>query len=262
MEHPIHEVLGGRHTFTENVFVCEKGPLRRKNEDRIAIITPEQHGITGKSTLLIVADGMGGMEGGEQASMLVASELPSLYLTSSIAEPVEALAHAVHEVNRVVYEAGRKLGSDKLIGSTLVAALVLHSVVVTINVGDSRAYLFAKGRLRQLSVDHTLRANFFLPFVHRSHSLSHVLAQAIGPHPVIRPHVAITTMSDSDLLLLCSDGLTSVVSDAEIERIIGTESFENIPDALRSAILRKNGEDDFSIIVSRRRALAARDVDS
>jgi protein phosphatase len=128
---------------------------------------------------------------------------------------------------------------------------VLHSVVVTVNVGDSRAYLFEKGRLRQLTVDHTLKGSFFFPHTRRDRGLSHVLVQAIGPQPVIRPHIAMTTMADGDLLLLCSDGLTSVVSDAEIERIVGAERFEDIPDALRSAIVQKNGEDDFSIIVAR-----------
>lgn len=262
MEHQIDEVSPARRTTIVTLFLSEPGQARSKNEDSIAVLTPEQHGIPGKGTLLVVADGMGGLQGGGQASLLVTSELPSLYLASTIDEPVEALAHAVHEVNRRVYEAGRGLASDKLMGSTLVAAIVLDSVVTIVNVGDSRAYVLRNGRLRQVSVDHTLTGNFFFPFVRKSDGFSHILTQAIGPHPVVSPHMAITTMSERDLLLLCSDGLTSVVPDAEIEQIMNAEPFEEIPAALRRAIVQNNGKDDFSIIVSRVAASAECELDS
>lgn len=251
MKHPMCEVSGGRPAVIEYVCLSERGAARSENEDSCVVITPEQHGIPEKGTLLIVADGMGGLEAGGQASRLIAAELPRLYLTSTIPEPVGALVQAVHDVHRRVYEARRSMGSDKLMGSTVVAAVILHSVVVTVNVGDSRAYLCEKGRLRQLTVDHTLSGNFFFPHARRPDRLSHVLVQAIGTQPVLSPHIAMTAMAGGDLLLLCSDGLTSVVSDAEIEQIIAAEPFDALPGALQRAIVQKNGEDDVSIIVSR-----------
>jgi len=249
-----------RAIVIESVSLSEKGPVRTTNEDSIAVLTPEQHGNPTKGTLLIVADGMSGMEGGERASAIITSELPSLYLSSPNANPVEALVSSVHQVNRIVYEAGRHSSAGGFMGSTVVAAVVLDSHVIVVNVGDSRAYVLQQGRLRQLSVDHTLRRSFFFPLGRQPQRLAHVLVQAIGPHPEINPHVAITEIEDTDILLLCSDGLTSVVPDAEIERIAGMADFENIPLALQDEILRREGEDNYSIIVSRTVPLSDCDV--
>lgn len=200
---------------------------------------------------MIVADGLGGMEGGDRASRFVASELPSLYLSDQGSDPLEALLNALHEVNRRVCEIEKDSPNERRMGTTLVAAAIMAKVVHIANVGDSRAYSFHEDRLRQLSVDHTLSRPFFVPFVHQRERLSHVLTQAIGPRPTISPFATTAHVDHGEVLMLCSNGLTSFVSDKEIQRVIAEQPFDCIPLVLRDRVYELDGDDDISIIVAR-----------
>jgi protein phosphatase len=235
-------------TRVEVVTLTDKGPFRKNNEDSIVVVHASGYASLGKGTLMVVADGMGGMHDGAVASSMVTAKLPALYFESRILNPVESLVQAVAELNRKVYEAGGANG----MGSTVAACVIVNESLVVVNVGDSRVYLLHDGKLRQLSRDHSMRRDFFSPF--RSPDamgLSHVLTQAIGPQPSVHPHVNITRITPSAIVLLCSDGVTSSLSDSEIKEVLLASSFKNIPSELFSLVCEKQGDDNVSIIAAR-----------
>lgn len=241
----------GKHIVVQTASVSERGPIREHNEDSIAIIRSADHGLPEKGTVLIVADGMGGMDAGARASAMVTTNLPSLYLGSDIPDPADCLVQSVIDLNRLVYEEGRKSFGGRGMGSTAVVAVIVNDSLITVNVGDSRAYTLRNGNLWRLSKDHSMSNDLFSPLESRTQDFSHVLTQAIGPQARIAPHLNICQVSAGDMILLCSDGLTSVVSDEEIEDILRTSCFSRSVDALVARVFANEGDDNISVIVAK-----------
>ncbi|HVH52701.1 MAG TPA: Stp1/IreP family PP2C-type Ser/Thr phosphatase [Actinomycetota bacterium] len=196
------------------------GLVREGNED--SYLTEEP--------LFAVADGMGGHRGGEVASQLAVETLEKLFRQGA-----GELPDQVQEANRVVFERSvldRKVAG---MGTTLTAALVQDDRVRLAHVGDSRAYLLRDGELGLLTEDHTL--------VHRmvsegeiskeeaqTHPQRSVLTRAIGVDTVVDVDDETLQVRPSDRLLLCTDGLTSMVSEDEIEEVL-----RSVPDAQEAA---------------------------
>jgi protein phosphatase len=241
----------GKQPLLETVSVCEAGPIHKRNEDRVAIVAASDHNLPGKGTLFIVADGMGGMNSGEKASEIVVTELPTLYLQSPAANSLECLVESFVEVNRKVYEESERLPAGETMGSTVVASVILGEWLITANVGDSRAYLVHEGRIRQLTRDHSLRKKFFSPFLTTFQDYSHVLTQAIGPRATVSPHINVSKLEEGDTILLCSDGLTAVLTDGKINDILQTHPPTKAVEHLMANVVAKEGDDDVSIIVSK-----------
>lgn len=233
-------------TVLEIASVCEAGPVRGHNEDSIVIREEKEHGRAGKGTLLVVADGLGGMEDGEVASVIATCEVASLYLESEIPNVTQCLVESVAETNLRVYKAGEK---SRGIGTTIVASAIVNEYIITVNVGDSRAYLFRNGVLKQLSMDHSLRKNPLNAFERNGQDLSHVLTQALGPYPTVEPHVNLSRLASGDVILLCSDGLTSVLADDELENVLAETEFSQLTSELLERVYAARGDDNISIIV-------------
>jgi PPM family protein phosphatase len=194
-------------------------PLSRDhNEDCAAVsgnILSEGHlstftiGLDGN--LLIVADGMGGHAKGEVASALTIKGLNKL--APSIID-LESCIDAIRIVNRELYDAMSRDEALRGMGTT-VAGIVLHQrSALWFNVGDSRAYLY-RGRLKQLTRDHVPDGDT-APRSHRSHAITQSLG---GYHKLseVWPAAGQISITPGDKILLCSDGLTDLVSDKEIE---------------------------------------------
>jgi PPM family protein phosphatase len=186
------------------------GLVREGNED--SYLTDEP--------LFAVADGMGGHRGGEVASQLAVETLEKLFK-----KRIGELPDQVQEANRVVFE--RSVVDEKVagMGTTLTAALVEGDRVRLAHVGDSRAYLLREGDLRLLTEDHTL--------VHRmvtegeiskeeaeSHPQRSVLTRALGVDTIVDVDDDTVQVRPGDRLLLCTDGLTSMVSEQAIEEVL------------------------------------------
>lgn len=234
----------------ETTFITQVGLTREHNEDRIAVISSAEHGVPDMGSLLMVADGMGGTEAGERASAILASELPAVYFESETKDTAQALVESVLKVHERIFDFGKGSQFANGTGATLVVCVIVNDQLISLNVGDSRAYLHRNGKLTQLSKDHSLRSEFFSLYEARSHSLSHVLTQAIGTQSTINPFVSTTQIVPGDLILLCSDGLTSAVTDIEIEKVLNCTSFTDGADRLLDEVVAKLGDDDTSIILS------------
>jgi protein phosphatase len=217
---------------------------------------------------MVVADGMGGLAAGERASILAIRTGVNLVLDS----PKWALSINDHEA-RLLIERMKSyfVGVDAVLahqgvndfsltgmGTTLTVAYTVGADVFIIHVGDSRAYLFRKGRLEQLTRDHTVaqqlaEVGVLRPEEVQFHVTRHVLTDFVGGPPhAIDPEIDTLELIDGDCLLLCSDGLTDMVSDREIAEILRVIPE---PDAAAQALvdraLDRGGRDNVTVILAR-----------
>jgi len=217
---------------------------------------------------MVVADGMGGTEGGEIASRLAIGTLINLVLDvpdwilrldGRLAEKV--MRRSAERYQMVDAEISRQAEANPRLsnmGTTMTGAFSLGADLILTHVGDSRAYLLRKGRLQQLTRDQTLVQSLLdlgqiTPEEVASHPMRHVLTQALGQRGgKVRVEAQRIRLEDSDCLLLCSDGLTEMVPDSQISAILSKgESAEASCRALVDVALDRGGVDNVTVIVAR-----------
>lgn len=222
---------------------------------------------------MLVADGMGGMAGGEVASRLAISTFVDIILDvpdwirriddAWSAEAMRRVASYYREVDRVVSDHARSNPSLKGMGTTMTLAYNIGEDLFVAHVGDSRAYHFRGGGLRQLTRDQTRAqeladAGLIAPHEVASNRWKHVLTQAVGGHEgEIDVEVHHLRIADGDTLLLCSDGLTDVVDDAAIAGLLSRgDSADATCRRLLDTALAGGGPDNVTVIVARYRLTA------
>lgn len=219
------------------------GYVRDHNEDSLIIIPP----------LFAVADGMGGHEAGEVASEITVNTLAELVPNHLDAEGLTA---AVEAANYNVLKAPRQGVGRNGMGTTLTAAMLEGERLLIAQVGDSRAYLLHKGSLQQITRDHSLMADLIeagqiTPEEARHHPNRSVITRAIGSDIHMRPDIYELNVSAGDRVLLCSDGLSSMVSNHAIEAIMRRQSDPQLcADELVAAALENGGADNVTVIVA------------
>ncbi len=233
----------------------DKGQVRKLNEDDF-VINPELN-------LVAVADGMGGHEGGEVASHLTLESVQNFirFRTESEATAPMGLSEemltapvlkgAAHYAN---YRVHRELVKKKS-GSTLVSLYFDKDGACLVHVGDSRAYLWRKNKLMQLTEDHSLVYELYrLGEITREEMASHprknIITRAIGIDEKVEPSLQRLELSSGDLLLLCSDGLTGMVPDRNIVQLIKNEtSLERLGENLVSQANMAGGKDNITVVL-------------
>jgi PPM family protein phosphatase len=233
------------------------------SRDRTALAADGRgHALGPAGTLLVVCDGVGGGPAGDVASRLAADALharmrdegPSPFGRDEVlARFVAALRHTA----RRVYDVGMADRARRGMGTTTTAALVRLGTVFVVHVGDSRAYLLREGVVVQLTRDQSLVHEMaektglseeeLAPFVTRN-----VLSQALGAAPEVDVDACRTDLRSGDALLLCTDGLWSVVAPEEVrERLASAEDARSACDALSAAAQDAGAPDDVAIVVAR-----------
>ncbi|MGZ4131542.1 MAG: Stp1/IreP family PP2C-type Ser/Thr phosphatase, partial [Actinomycetota bacterium] len=216
------------------------GRVRDGNEDSYLVEPP----------LYAVADGMGGHRGGEVASQLALETLEGRFAAQE-----GSLADQVRAANRAVFE---RSASDRKVtgmGTTLTAALVGGDNAHLVHVGDSRAYLLRAGAFRQLTEDHTLvtrmvRAGEITEAEAAVHPHRNVLTRVLGTEPEVDLDVQDVGLLEGDRLLLCSDGLTVMLTEDQIQAILGTTPQpQEAADRLVRAANRAGGIDNITVVV-------------
>jgi serine/threonine protein phosphatase PrpC len=226
--------------------------LRRKaNEDRYAM-APE-------IGLYLVADGMGGHRAGQVASEMAAEAAirAAEALCGADVSPAEKLRHAVACANREIYQAALHDPELQGMGTTMVAALATSDRVALAHVGDSRAYMIRSDCIRCLTADHSvvaemLRRRQISKAAAREHPHRHVLTRALGVRKAIAPDLAELTPQAGDVYLLCSDGLTTHVQDADIlDAVLDNDDPQRACDLLVEAANRRGGVDNTTVLIMR-----------
>lgn len=201
-----------------------RGKVRAENQD---CVLSEEVTLAGREAVLcIVADGMGGHLAGDVASRMAVEEL-ALHLRTrgGSLSPAEALEQGFAHANAAVYGAALRHAEYAGMGTTLTAALMLPECSYICHVGDSRAYKFANGTLTRLTHDHSvveelMRHGGISVRDARFHPQRHVLTRALGVSEELVTDCQGVSLEASDVLLLCSDGLTVVLADKEIEAVL------------------------------------------
>lgn len=199
------------------------GRVREGNED--AFLVDEARGI------FLVADGMGGHVAGEIASGIAAQSVGvTLQKGVDAGLQVDALAHSMVDsfraADRAIAEHVAAHPQTSGMGTTVTAMVVCTDGTYRLgHIGDSRAYLMREGQLAQLSRDHTwvqreVEEGRLTPSAARKHRYSHILTRALGADPSDAPELTGGQLEAGDLLLLCSDGLTGMVPDRQLARIL------------------------------------------
>jgi PPM family protein phosphatase len=230
-------------------YLTDPGKRRPSNQDSLHI--DQDLG------LFIVADGMGGHNAGEVASK-IAVEVTEQFVRMGLQagkEAEEVFREALANANRSILEkaSGNPAWSD--MGTTLLMALATDHKVIIGHVGDSRAYLIRKGKIEQITEDHTfvyewLKQGLITREEARSHSARHGLTEVLGVNDEVEADVAIWPWEGDLCMLLCSDGLTDMLEDNEILSIIECASEPQVAcNNLVTAANGKGGEDNITVIL-------------
>ena len=224
----------------------DPGRIRRRNEDAFVLDPP----------LFAVADGMGGAQAGEVASRLAAAAFREYHEADGLA-PDERVQAIIQEANRRIYERARADSDASGMGTTVTAALLIGGRVTVGHVGDSRAYRIRNGQLEQLTEDHSLvgdlmRSGRLTPEEADAHPQRSVITRALGTDPDVDVDTSTVDVQPGDLFLLCSDGLTTMVADADILGILAAAP--TLDDAARELVRAANtggGEDNVTVVLFR-----------
>lgn len=219
------------------------GCLRDHNEDSLVVTPP----------LFAVADGMGGHAAGEVASEIAVRVLSELAPEHSDGE---ALGRAIEEANRAVIQAAREGRGRQGMGTTMTAAMLEGERLVIAQVGDSRAYLLHQGKLQQLTRDHSLMADMIeagqlTPEEARTHPQRSVITRALGSDAHLHPDIYEINVETGDRLLICSDGLSGMIFDDQIENTLRrVQDPQRCASQLVNEAIAAGGHDNVTVIVA------------
>jgi len=241
----------------------DPGCVRKNNEDHF-VVDPELG-------LLVVADGMGGHNSGEVASDLAVGTIVDFARkmlggrkalvpeggSPELSVRGRQLEYFVKTANTMIYEKGRAFPKDAGMGTTVVAVLLDEKSMTVAHVGDSRLYLWRRGEFSQLTADHSLvgemvrRGQMSAEDAARSPQ-QNILTRALGAEADVQVDVAEHPLLPGDLVLLATDGLSKMVDDAEVSRVISSErDLQKIVDVLIAKARAAGGVDNVTVVVAR-----------
>jgi protein phosphatase len=260
----------------------DRGRVRPNNEDHYLVLRADRALETLRTSLpegdlpekfeevgyiLIVADGMGGAAAGEVASKQAIHLVVNLLLSrakwhqkiapNEVPEVLERMSRHVRRVDAALMEQARAEPALHGMGTTLTAAYSSGADLFVAHVGDSRAYLYRRGKLHQLTRDHTMAQHLADAGLIRQeevahHRLRHVLTNVMGGPGEVTVDVEHLRLFDGDVLLLCSDGLTEMVEDGKIAAVLAEQvSSEAACEALVGLALERGGKDNVTVLVAR-----------
>jgi len=236
------------------------GHVRKENEDSIWI---DDSGL-----VLVVADGMGGHERGAEASQTaikvfqenlnrekIEEELKNCTLQLDLPPEIECLytiiSRAVEESANVLYHRNLELQLNKYMGTTVVGlVLVQDEQVLWFHIGDSRLYRWRDSTLKCLTTDHSRYAEWVRDGRIGEEPGKNVITRAIGVNPVVEADIAWEKRQKDDIFILCSDGLTDMITDEEIEEILKAGNpISDMANRMVDAALTAGGIDNVSVVI-------------
>src|SRR2546423_5042181 len=228
----------------EQASLTDVGRQRQSNEDSYLERPP----------LFAVADGMGGARAGEVASRVAVEAFADRAWEGA---PEEQLAAVTREATRRIYEMAQGDSERAGMGTTLTAVMISGRDVAVSHVGDSRLYRLRDGRLERLTEDHSLveelvRQGRLSPEEAENHPQRSVITRALGPEPDVEVETFTHTARDGDVYLICSDGLSGMVSEDDITAILErADSLDAAARELIEAANRAGGKDNITVVLFR-----------
>lgn len=230
---------------------CDRGLVRKHNEDNVKIVLNSSGDV-----LLLVADGIGGYTRGEVASQIAIDVFVEAFLKKSricsVWEARRFIMKNLKIANKKIFNLAREIDENEHMGTTLIGVLIARGKLFVFNIGDSRAYTFSNGKLKQISEDQTyvkflVRTKQITKEEAKTHPLRHVLNNALGSNPSVNVDLHMYNYH-GETVFLCSDGLYNHVSDREIEAILATtDNVEQKTEILVTLANNKGGTDNIAV---------------
>jgi protein phosphatase len=239
--------------------LSDVGRRRERNEDSYGYWESEDDAIFSRlGRFAVVADGMGGHEGGQVASRLAVEALNESYSHSTDIDPQKALVHAFFEAHQRIQSRAEEVSRLHGMGTTCTAFALVNTKLYFAHVGDSRLYLLRDRNLQLLSHDHTLIARWLESGVIRpeeaeNHPQKHVLTAALGVPEDVHPDVPSGPISvqTGDIAMICTDGLWGQISEVEILQILGMQSTETACREFVKLANERGGPDNITVLIMR-----------
>jgi len=250
---------------TSHIVACgisDTGVIRPENEDSIWL---DKSG-----NFLLLADGMGGHERGGEASKtaikviqgyldpeFMKNEFEDITAVAGVPPEISCLFpvidEAVYKANSVLYEQNQQLDLELYMGTTIVGLVIFkEDYVLWFHVGDSRIYRWRNSVLKCLTTDHSAYEEWLKNGLPGMEPDKNILTGAIGPDPIVQADTGWDKLHRDDTFILCSDGLTDMITDEQITNILKTEtSVDNIANRLIDAANDAGGKDNTSVVVCR-----------
>jgi len=233
-------------------FKSDKG-LKRKNNEDASFVIPEEN-------IFIIADGVGGHNSGEIASRTTVSKIVEYIRNNALSKDLDAtgiknyFAKCIEKVNKSVYDLSMLQPENMGMATTVTIAYVDESNAYITNVGDSRAYLYSKGALTQITEDHTyvnalIRKGIITKEEAQFHEKKNIITKAIGGEALASPDFFFVSIAPGDVLILCTDGLHGEIGDDVISKIVAagasmTETCTNLVNKANQC----GGRDNITVI--------------
>jgi len=246
-----------RQTELESYATSHIGPVREENQD--AVRMPDGAGLPEQGLLYAVADGMGGYANGALASRLALDAFYETVHDETVHDKVRtitqaALQRGIASANLRVYKTSLQLSPSRM-GTTLTAALICGETLHVAHVGDSRLYLIRNHATTCLTNDHTtvgdlVRMRVLSPDKVRGHAQRSILTKGIGLTMFVKADISTHRLEENDCLILCSDGLWSVIEDDEFADLAAAAPSANyLSQSLINLALERNTDDNISAVV-------------
>ena len=206
--------------------------------------------------LYIVADGMGGHKAGDYASRYTIERIVASVMRSGLQEPVAIIKGAIRKANELLVDESKEDESKRGMGTTVVIATIEEDKMVVANVGDSRLYVVGSS-MRQVTRDHSLvnemvRLGEINAAEARIHPDKNIITRAIGASAQVEADFFEVELERTDQILMCTDGLTNMVRDEEIFRIMnGKETLEEKAEILVKTANANGGRDNITVMIIR-----------
>lgn len=229
------------------------GLVRRNNED----VWAELH----EQNFFVLADGMGGHLAGEVAAQEAVNALSKIVKKridskkrTTLDQVVLVIREAIEEVNRIVHRKGRSSEELRGMGTTLCCMHFHFDGLVLAHVGDSRIYRLRDGNLEQMTQDHSLASELGdydrIGQDESGFTYKNIITKAIGTEPEVDPSMNVCDVEDQDLFLMCTDGLTDLLTLEEMEEILNKEEdLKKATQALIDQAMEKGGHDNVTVVL-------------
>ena len=204
--------------------------------------------------LYIVADGMGGHKAGDYASRYTIERIVASVMRSGLQEPVAILKGAIRKANELLVDESKEDESKRGMGTTVVIATIMEDKMIVANVGDSRLYVVGSS-MRQVTRDHSLvnemvRLGEINAAEARIHPDKNIITRAIGASATVEADFFEIDLEKDSQILMCTDGLTNMVRDEEIFRIMnGEETLEEKAEILVKTANANGGRDNITVMI-------------
>ena len=232
--------------------ITDIGESRRINQDYVFC---EENAIGKLPDLFIVADGMGGHNAGDYASRFCVEYFTQRIRESSLLSPIAMIETAIKETNDILRSKAQEQSELEGMGTTFVAATIFDKVMYVANIGDSRLYVIGK-EIKQITEDHSLveamvKTGELDRDEARVHPNKNIITRALGTSVTVEPDFFEVYLEDGDIVLMCSDGLTNMLEDGTIDKIVreNSEQLEKAAETLVNCANQNGGKDNIAIII-------------